>query len=295
MSNTGAQGVVSDDPLLEAPQGFRLLIERFTFPPAAVLASSGDWSSFKGVLLKLVFGTSQVSRVMGSGVMVAPGVAMAARHVIEPELEALMAEDIGLHAMAITTDGIEIWRVHQVIFQEGKDVALLTLRRASKLNQQPSISQVILSTRVPRIGETVSMCGFVADKLEHPDGRISGNVQSSIGTVIEHYIDGRDRCMLPGPCFAVGVGAPGGLSGGPVFDETGRLAGILSSSLGPSENDISFVSMIHPILVENFEPCWPPQLVARTSLLQYDPRLCEIEGADRIQPHGNGYAYSLWS
>ena len=42
--------------------------------------------------------------------------------------------------------------------------------------------------------------------------------------------------MLPSPCIEVNMETLGGMSGGPVFNEEGRLIGILSSSFdgGPS-------------------------------------------------------------
>ncbi|WP_310541587.1 hypothetical protein, partial [Phenylobacterium sp.] len=52
---------------------------------------------------------------------------------------------------------------------------------------------------------------------------------------------------------------PGGLSGGPVFNENGRVVGILSKSLGDAESGRpSYVSLIWPALIAEVDATWPP-------------------------------------
>lgn len=301
MTKPPVLGVIAEDPFASPQAGATLAIERVPFPALTLHDPSLDWTSFSGVVLKLLFGNTEVSRITGSGVMVAPGVALAARHVIEPELPSILDPNAGkargFLATAITPRGLDIWRVHQVMMIEQCDVAILTLRRASAMQEAPAISQAILSTRLTPIGEAVAICGFVAEEVDFPLTQgVKGRIHISQGIVCQHFLDGRDRCMLPGPCFAVSVGTPGGLSGGPVFNESGRLVGVLSTSLGDGNDDISFVSMIHPALVRKFEWCWPPGLVkGETTLLRCDPRVCEIERSDALIETYEGFDYKPWS
>lgn len=65
------------------------------------------------------------------------------------------------------------------------------------------------------------------------------------GTVVECFPAGRDRVMMPGPCFLTSLHLHGGASGGPVFEaQSGRVCGINSTSFDGATN-VSYVSMIH--------------------------------------------------
>jgi hypothetical protein len=67
---------------------------------------------------------------------------------------------------------------------------------------------------------------------------------------IEEYLPaGRDRVMLPGPCWRTSMTIHGGASGGPVFDERGRVFAINSTGFG-------YVSSIVPV----FEVAFKAQL-----------------------------------
>lgn len=293
-------GTIAEDPLDGIAAGFTLAMERRAFPPAEILAPGFTWTSFEGVMLQLLFGNDTSARVTGSAVMIAPGLALAAKHVIQPELSSLFSQspDVFFATGLTSINGLEIWRVHQFVTIEDCDVVLLNLERKSAFTAAPRITQAIVSTRQPPIGSAVSICGFSASAHEFTVGdAIRGRVHASVGDVIEHYPIRRDSCMLPGPCFAVAVGTPGGLSGGPVFDNTGCLVGILSTSTGETNDDVSFVSAIYPILSRPVLPHWPKGLVKETTtLLEMSPRLCRIEGRDRVMalPNG-GIAYSPWS
>jgi hypothetical protein len=66
------------------------------------------------------------------------------------------------------------------------------------------------------------------------------------GKLAEVYLEGRDRCLLPGPCYRTSMHIHGGASGGPVVDPQGRVFGINSTGFGGT--DISYVSRINEIL-----------------------------------------------
>ena len=66
------------------------------------------------------------------------------------------------------------------------------------------------------------------------------------GCVRKHYPIGRDIVLLPGPCYETTLVLHGGASGGPVFNASGRVFGINSTSV--DEAPVSFVSCILPVL-----------------------------------------------
>lgn len=67
---------------------------------------------------------------------------------------------------------------------------------------------------------------------------VSYMARVGFGTVTEHFPDGRDAVMLPFPCFQSDMPVYGANSGGPVFDEKGRVCAINCTSY--EGTDISF-------------------------------------------------------
>ena len=109
------------------------------------------------------------------------------------------------------------------------------------------------------------------------------NLRIGVGEVTQYYLDGRPN--LPGPHIELRCAAGPGLSGGPAFDQHGRVVGLLSTSfdfqddLGPS-----YVSLLFPALVLKITPTFLPDLYAGpVSLLDMPPTLCGIEGRETIR------------
>ncbi len=67
------------------------------------------------------------------------------------------------------------------------------------------------------------------------------------GKVVECFPQGRDRSMLPNPCYQTTMVIHGGASGGPVFNKHGKVCALNSSGY-PDMLDVSFISRINEIL-----------------------------------------------
>lgn len=67
-----------------------------------------------------------------------------------------------------------------------------------------------------------------------------------LGAVEEYYPTGRDRSMLPAPCYRTTITLHSASSGGPVFSPGGGIVGVNSSSFNGAEN-VSFISQIQDI------------------------------------------------
>lgn len=274
-------GTITADPLQQLPLGVELhfSVERFAFDAPGGLNSINNWDFFKGAVIALHFGNASNQRIMGSGVMVAPGIAVTARHVVEPEMSLVMAGG-GFICTGIAPSGLMIWRTRHVTTIPQTDLAILTLEYASAL---PDVFRhASITTRLPKIGEQVFLVGqrHEAGEPTTPLASINMKMMVAAGIVTARYEQGRDRVMLPGPALEVDCPALGGMSGGPAFDESGFLVGLLSSSLadGPA-----FLSLLWPALTTKVTPPWPPGVYKDpTSLLELDRKLCGIDRPDAI-------------
>ena len=79
----------------------------------------------------------------------------------------------------------------------------------------------------------------------------------STGPIEDRYLSGIPR--IGAPCFAANVFSVGATSGGPVFDETGYVIGIVSESIGNDDSDdtVTLVSLIWPAVLFEFEGVYP--------------------------------------
>lgn len=197
-----------------------------------------------------------------------------------------------------------MWHVTQLNGVNGSDVTLLTLKLVSPLPVPPKFATIGVTTRTPKPGERLHIVGFRAasdcyQKLEGKDVRIEGSLIASTGLVTEVHLEKRDSVMMPWPCFGVECQTWGGMSGGPVFDSSGLLIGLLSTSY--SEDTLSYISILWPALVRPGSGSWPP--VAKwdgVDLLSRSPKACAIDRPEAFSdiihnPDGTyGYTMNFW-
>lgn len=290
----GAQelsATVREDPAEAAQKGDRLrfstrLLNYFDLPQPGPLS---DISVFDGAILALVFGTKSASQIHGSAFLVAPGIAICATHVLHEHIPNLMASQSQLMAVGFGIFGLQLWQVREVTALNNSDLTILGLEYASDIPPSRNFNQLVMTTRVPPIGEKVTIVGVVPGSKEataHDGGDIELGVQVMLsqGPVTQHYLAGRDRTLMPGSCIEAGCHTWGSMSGGPVFDQSGRLVGLLSSSLESEALDgPSWISLLWPALGTAFKGGWPQGVRGgATTLLDFDPRVCAIEGRDDV-------------
>lgn len=104
-----------------------------------------------------------------------------------------------------------------------------------------------LATSPPPIGSLIATYAYPKNTILHGvPQEVHLEPTFFEGQLVEYFPNGRDRFMLPGPCFRTSMVIHGGASGGPVVGSDGRAFGINSTGL---ENDfVSFVSPVSEIL-----------------------------------------------
>jgi hypothetical protein len=287
-----AKGIVRDNPLRTAPIGTEVFFQPYSvsFDIPYGLSWVNNWEFFNGMLLHVAFNDKKIHRILGSAVFVAPGIALCATHVFESFVEQLISSELSCTCWGISPKGMQIWHVRKLTIVPGTDLTILGLELASELPQDNVFYQSVITTRLPKIGEHLLLCGFVAGEhafevREPPGVSASGRVWVSKGVVTERYTQGRDRSMIPFPVLEVSTLALGGMSGGPVYDENGLLVGLVCSSLDTGGGEgVSYVSLLWSALTSRFEGVWPNGIYkSPTTLLEIcGVGLCAIDKPDAV-------------
>jgi hypothetical protein len=282
-------GDIVADPAARLSAGERLWFKPEIFPVGSPPGeyTVDNWDHFADILLSLLVIDGDIIYVHGSAVLVAPGVALAAQHVIDDFLPRLTAEGGAvLLCGSVASTQLRLWHCKKMTSVPEADLAILLLSSASELPPEHIFRIAIITTRLPKLGEQVSMVGFTAAGEHFPfdparGGSVQGHVRVSVGTIVEQYPGGRS---FLGPALEVGSWTSGAMSGGPVFDQHGLLVGIVSRCLVTEDKEgPSFVSLLWPALVKPIEAEWPNGLhTPGRSLLEFG-RLCPIDRRDAIR------------
>jgi hypothetical protein len=292
-------------PELAARAGMTFrLAHRLIRIDAQVGFRSLDLAQLDGTLLALDWVLGSTHHIWGSAVMVAPGVALTARHVVDEMRGHGFLGGAGgyLLALGFHSDGMVIWNPDSFTSIGDGDLSILTLVRATAqpagaAQKAVSVNVATLAARQPLIGEAVSLIGFAAQEtkfedLTHERGATLA-LLGGVGPVIDVYRMGRDR-RLPNPSAAVSAKTIGGMSGGAAFDAQGRLIGTIASGIG---DDPSFISLIWPSVFTPVRVAWPPGLVQEPTTLHAMAQrgLCRIENIDAVLSRVDEYGEPLVS
>ncbi|MBL9191620.1 MAG: trypsin-like peptidase domain-containing protein [Opitutaceae bacterium] len=252
---------------------------------------------FKGAVLGAVVGADGWYRLVGSAVMVAPGIALTATHVLA-EYAHYDPSAISWTLMSPVEGGLMLWGGRQSFMSAGNDIAIFASVAASALPPQNLYTTAFPSTRTPRLGESLMICGFRPQREKYQDtSQFTIHPYISTGKVTQVFACGRDRVLMPGPCVELDCHAVGSMSGGPVFDGDGYLVGILSTSLESAQlNGPSYVSLIWPVIALSFRPHWLTEwLGEQTSLNRCIGKGCSIEREEAVTVLNNAPVYREWT
>lgn len=233
-----------------------------------------------GALLFVESITPAGAHVHGTAFLVAPGIALTAWHTIKDWEESGHFGEPGHTIFACGAIGAELraWEVRSISGPvAGGDVAMMILAPRFPLGEQVALCHFALAAAFPPIGSEVTALGMRLEPAEAVLPLLEGEQQLppiSIATVVstgpieDRYLTGIPR--IAAPCFAANVFSIGGMSGGPVFDETGHVIGIVSESIGNDDPDnyVTFVSLVWPATLFEFEGVYPQGMFPAGSQLR---------------------------
>jgi hypothetical protein len=213
----------------------------------------------------LVAGTNEHDLVpMGTAFFAAPYLALTARHVVDEiflRFQGCLPWDargdlrFGLHFGHFYPGfGLLKWDVIDYGISQSIDVVALIVEPERNLPPGFAWHLPRFAVLPPPLGSQLAAFGYPRSthRLDDVGGaKIGIDPHTATGTVLEVHPRYRDTSMLPFPCLYTDARFDPGMSGGPVFNEDGRICGLVSSNLPPAvpgERHSSYVSLIWPAL-----------------------------------------------
>ena len=226
-------------------------------------------------MLRLVVGFySDAPVVVGSATILCRHLLVTARHVlttppvldhsenVDPDSPAAGTRvNRGLVAVQVLPGlGCVVWEVVSAIAHPVSDLALLHVSSNPRRTHPEAPLRPhapVVNPFAPLVGEWIAAFGYRRGRARasRTDGDglhidLDDEFMWSVGIVREIHERGRDRVMLPFPCYRVGARFNAGMSGGPVFDEYGSLCGLVCANVEGSHErgePISYVTTLWPL------------------------------------------------
>ena len=228
--------------------------------------------------------------VMGSAVMVAPGILLTATHV----LDEIASEGCTPVFLTFIEGGARAWLPRDVSTLSkpsqfpGRDDAISDLALVScTLNSDAAeaypLTLAPMQIALPLIGDRLWAIGFRHQGIDARAALVTPLVSS--GLVVAAYPSGRGERMIS-PCFEVNMETVGGMSGGAVVNADGFLVGLVSSSW---EGGPSYMTLIWDAVHLRVRSSHPKlQRHERVSILGASAlRLAKLKGHVERDPFGD--------
>lgn len=183
--------------------------------------------------------------VLGSGVMVGPGLLLTATHV----LDEFLTDGPGPVFLTFLPDNCRAWLPRDRMTVTGpsqfderrkikSDITLVSCTLNSQAHASAPLMLAPMEVALPLVGDRLWAMGFRHQGMDGHSALVTPFVSS--GLVTAAFPHGRGERMAS-PCFEVDMDTRGGMSGGPVVNADGRLVGILSSSLEGGPTHITLI------------------------------------------------------
>jgi hypothetical protein len=190
--------------------------------------------------------------LIGTGFFITSnGIFVTARHVLEDVLDKDRKALLPIGMLQFMNNNTIYLREFSVgISHNSMDVAVGVARpMIHNITKEPYVNKILTLSGVrPKEKAHISTYAYPKTIIIRNDHQQELHFYPTYfeGSIEEYLPNGRDKLMLPGPCFRTSIFIHGGASGGPVFDDEGRVFGI--NSTGFMDDNISYVSRIIDII-----------------------------------------------
>jgi hypothetical protein len=208
--------------------------------------------------------------VIGTATIVAGYLAITARHNFDAIVQRFGAKQTGPLQMEIADYAVRlyqitpgpnyvIWNVVTAWPSPDTDIAFLHLALHGRSDPDAPIiwRTPFLSMFPPPVGAGISAFGYHSSRVTtkpNPGGgyhlQLDDEPTATTGAVEEILPNGQPSGRFTFPCYRVCARFDPGMSGGPVFDESGVLCGLISGTLTEGtvdETPISYVATLWPM------------------------------------------------
>ena len=242
--------------------------------------------------------------VLGSSAIIAPGIAITATHVFEeyqsrfaPKQSLRGTLDVAYQLQLISARQGGYWDVAEVYGNKLTDIVFLKIQPGNDMAKKMPVRKTRLSPLPPKISSQVTAFGFPRSKvLSNTDVHADLDLSpiESTGSVTDVYQIRRESALVTFPSFQVNTPYPGGMSGGPVFNDKMEICGVVSVGSNfqdESEDPLSYAASLWPstgiLFYENEQP--------ETIYAMGKKRRLDIGSLERIilTPDGDGFRPSF--
>lgn len=237
----------------------------------------------------------------GTAFFVTQHLAVTAAHVLsdfavrfcgkEPDFTGIANLDFDIHGLRRLPTGTLSYRAVQSWFTVPGDVAVLEFEPLVVGQTSRLWPVVTLEAFPPAVDTPIVAFGYRRQSVSvaSSQGRVTATLTRSHGIVQEIHPEHRDQSRLRFPCFRTDAQFDGGMSGGPVFNQDGRVCGIVCSSIpatSPKDAHSSYAASVWPlfgVIVDHPPGPGPRQ---RATLLQLVERgVLAAHGAEHVRVH----------
>ena len=149
-----------------------------------------------------------------------------------------------------------LWHAKHAYFSLHTDLVLLDVFPYSESASDYKWRKVVINLAPPHVGQTVLGFGYKGGHIEpsgdhHTDLCWHADPRTTQGTVVAVHHARRDQGLYNFPCFEMSARTELGMSGGPLFDEEGRLCGLVCGG-GLDREDgtaIRYGTLLWPLLL----------------------------------------------
>jgi len=241
-------------------------------------------NDFDGAILSVISRDEENEHIWGTAYLIALGIALTARHVVEEyEKSHMMA---GLILGSTCYGEVRCWQIDGVHLPIHGDTAILLITPRFNFYNGIKFAIFRMTARAPLVGEKVTVIGFKSASVSFPreegETRYVYSSHVSAGNV-EAVDDDRPlslRFKDEAPNIQVGLETFGSMSGGPALDKEGYVVGTISTGMNFSDppGSVTWIDIpwetyflkLNPIFLKTM---WPNDMQLITSHVEQAHRI----------------------